>query len=86
MRDKGINTFPMGISTKVDVIAPLKFELANFEVAVKLLSHYATLIAPNSAQKNHEKKKSFDFSNTIPPVLQIVHGVSSWLKRWTVEK
>ena len=39
--NKGVHTFPKAICSKVNVIAQLVFELANFEAAVKHFSHYA---------------------------------------------
>ena len=40
--DKGIHTFPNSISSKVNVIAQLGFELANFEAAIKHFSYHST--------------------------------------------
>ena len=39
-RDKEVHTFPKSISTKVNVIARLEFELADFEAAVQVFSNY----------------------------------------------
>ena len=38
---RGFDTFPKGISPKVNVIERLEFELVYFEHAVKPFSHYA---------------------------------------------
>ena len=43
--DKGIHTFPMGIYSKVNVIARLEFKLTNFEAAIQNFSYYATEIS-----------------------------------------
>ena len=40
--DKGVHTFPKGISSKVNVTMRLEFELIYFGVAVQHFSHYAT--------------------------------------------
>ena len=40
MGDKEFHTFPKGIRAKVNIIARLEFELAYFEVTVKLLRHF----------------------------------------------
>ena len=42
---EGVVSLPKSICAKVNVIAWLEFELAYFEVAVQLFSHYATWIA-----------------------------------------
>ena len=39
-----VHIFPKGLSSKVNEIARLEFELAYFKAAVQLLSHYATEI------------------------------------------
>ena len=41
-KDKGVHTFPKGISPKVNVVAQLEFELANYDSAVHRLNHYTT--------------------------------------------
>ena len=43
LRDKGVYTFPKGISPKVNVIARLEIELAYFKAAVQSLSHSCSL-------------------------------------------
>ena len=40
-KDKGVHIFCKGIRQKVNVIARLEFELANYEFAVKHVSHNA---------------------------------------------
>ena len=40
--DKKVHTFLKGISLKVNTVARLDFELANFEVTVLDVSHYAS--------------------------------------------
>ena len=45
--DKGIHTFPKGISLKVKVIALLEFELAYHDVAVEHISKYTTGTLPH---------------------------------------
>ena len=45
---EGVRTFSMGISSKVNVIAQLEFELVYNDVAVQHFSHYATMSSPNS--------------------------------------
>ena len=42
--NKGVHAFPKGISPKVNIIARLEFELANFEVAVQRVNHYTLVI------------------------------------------
>ena len=39
-KDKGVHTFPKGICSKVNVIARLVFELANYDSAVHRFNHY----------------------------------------------
>ena len=41
-KDKRVHAFHEGISSKVNVIARIEFELAFFEVAFQHVSHYAT--------------------------------------------
>ena len=40
-RDKGVRTFPEGISPKVNAIARVKFELSYYNVTVEHVSHYS---------------------------------------------
>ena len=40
--DKGVHTFPKGICPKVNVIAPLEYELAYYDSAVHRFKHYTT--------------------------------------------
>ena len=40
--DKGFQTFPKGISPKVNVITQLEVELANYNAEVQYVSHYTT--------------------------------------------
>ena len=40
--DKGVHTYPTGISPKVNIIARLVVELVYFKDAVQHFSHYAT--------------------------------------------
>ena len=44
--DKGLHTFPIGISPKVNVVAGLEFELAYYDVTVQHFSHYHTVTPP----------------------------------------
>ena len=41
--NKRVHAFPKSIALKVNVITWLEFELADFNVAVKLVSHNATV-------------------------------------------
>ena len=41
LEDKGVHTFPKGISPKLNFISRLEFELAYFKAAVLYLSHHA---------------------------------------------
>ena len=40
--DKGVHTFPKGICPKVNVIARLEYELANYDPVVHRFDHYTT--------------------------------------------
>ena len=55
--DKGVNTFPKGISLKVKVIVKLEFKLAYFEASVQQFSHYI-IGTPLSVMKetNHTRQ------------------------------
>ena len=66
--------FPMEISPKVNVIAQLDFELANYDVAVQHVSHYTTKTLL-FALSNIEKEK---FGNYNPSDIQF-HEVRSKL-------
>ena len=44
--DKGVHTFPKGISPNVNVIVRLEFEVAYLEVAVNYFSHDTMQIPP----------------------------------------
>ena len=44
--DKGVHTFPYGICPKVNIIAQLEFELANYDSAVHRFNHYTMWIPP----------------------------------------
>ena len=44
--DKGIYTFPKGVSLRVNMIAWLEFEFAYFEAAVRHFDFYATPTPP----------------------------------------
>ena len=46
--DKGVHTFTKGIYPKVNVIARLEFELANYDSAVYRSNHYTTRTQPLS--------------------------------------
>ena len=46
-----IYTFPKDISPKMNVIAWLEFELADYDVAVQHISHYVTEIFPRQRCK-----------------------------------
>ena len=46
--DKGVHTFPKGICPKVNVIARLEYELANYDSAVHRFNHYTTRTPPIS--------------------------------------
>ena len=39
--DKRLHAFPKGISPKMNVIAPLEFEFAYYDIAVQLVNHNA---------------------------------------------
>ena len=45
--DKGVHTFPKGISPKVKVTAQLELEFVYFEAAVQHISHYDITIPPD---------------------------------------
>ena len=67
LKDKGIHTFPKGISLKVKAITQLEFKIPSFDVTIQYISHYATrtlpfiYLAPCISQKNklHDRKKDF---------------------------
>ena len=42
----GVHTFPKGICPKVNVIARLEYELANYDSAVHRFNHYTTRTSP----------------------------------------
>ena len=44
--DKGVHTFPKGICPKVNVIARLEYEVANYDSAVQRFYHYTTRTLP----------------------------------------
>ena len=44
--DKGVYTFPKGICPKVNVIARLEFEPANYDSVVQRFNHYTTKTPP----------------------------------------
>ena len=44
--NKGVHTFPMSISQKVNLKAQLEFKLASYDVTVQNVSHYTTGILP----------------------------------------
>ena len=44
LRDRAVHIFPNGINRKVNVIAQLEFELADFEAANEHINGYATII------------------------------------------
>ena len=44
---EGLHTFPKGISPKMNAIARLKFELANYDITVQHVNHNATGTPPN---------------------------------------
>ena len=48
--EKGVHTFPKGISLKVNVIARLEFELAYYDSAVQRFNYYSTRISPKSSR------------------------------------
>ena len=48
VENSGIHSFPKGISSKVNVIARLEFELTNNDVAVQHLSHYIMGTSPSN--------------------------------------
>ena len=50
--NKGIHTFPDGISLKVSIITPLEFELPYYDITVQLISHYATGTFPKTGFKD----------------------------------
>ena len=52
--NKGVRTFPEGISTKVNVIARLEFEFTYFEVATQHFTHYAMETFPDGRFKIEE--------------------------------
>ena len=43
--DKGVRTFRKGICPKVNVIARLEYELADYDSAVHRFNHYTILLA-----------------------------------------
>ena len=44
--DKGVYTFPKGICPKVNVIAPLEYELAYYDSEVHRFNHYTMRTPP----------------------------------------
>ena len=44
--DKGPHVFPKGISSKVNVIARLEFELVNYDIATQHVSYFTTGVLP----------------------------------------
>ena len=44
--DKGVHTFPKGICPKVNVIARLEYELANYDSAVHRFNYYTARTPP----------------------------------------
>ena len=52
--DKGIHTFPKGICPKVNVIARLEYELANYDSAVHRFNHYTTRTPPVDYLNDHK--------------------------------
>ena len=47
LADKGVHTFPKGISLKFNVIVRLEFKIAYYDVAVQHVSYYATGTTPS---------------------------------------
>ena len=45
--DKGVPTFPKGICPKVNAIARLEYELADYDSAIQRFSHYTTRTPPD---------------------------------------
>ena len=51
--DKGFHTFPKGICPKVNVIARLEYELADFDSSVHHFNHYTTWILLSLLSNNN---------------------------------
>ena len=47
LEDKGVHTFPEGISPKVNTIILLELELAYFKTTVQHFSHYTMVTSSN---------------------------------------
>ena len=47
LRDKRVHAFPRGISTIMNIIAQLEFELTYHDVADKHISHHVKRISPH---------------------------------------
>ena len=57
-KDKEVHTFPKGICPKVNVIARLEFEFANYDSVVHQFNHYATRAKSKRERGERERERN----------------------------